>query len=480
MLTALVRALRRLAARLRPVPSAAGSSYDCNGRKQPEGRTGMTAMHSAERPGDTGAGTLAIMGLGYVGLPLALAFGARRPVIGFDVSAEAVAALASGTDPRGEIGADAFAAARHLRVTSDPAALAEARTVIVAVPTPVDAARRPDFRLLARACETLAPHLARGATVVFESTVYPGATEEVCIPILEAGSGLRWKQGFHVGYSPERINPGDPVHTLGGVVKVVAGDTPETASRLARLYGEVVSAGVHVAPSIAVAEAAKVIENVQRDLNIALMNELSMICRRIGIDTQDVLAAARTKWNFLDFHPGLVGGHCIGVDPYYLTYLAERIGHHPEVILAGRRINDRMGGVVAAEVAKALIAAGVSFPGARVNVLGVTFKADVRDVRNSRVADVIAELEGFGARVAAADDLADADAFRAEYGRSLTPRADLGSCDALIVAAPHRLYREMPLADLASSLVPGGLFVDPLARFAPEAVRTAGFRHWRL
>ncbi|HET9976648.1 MAG TPA: nucleotide sugar dehydrogenase, partial [Burkholderiaceae bacterium] len=339
---------------------------------------------------------VAVVGLGYVGLPLAIEFGKRYRTIGFDLSAAKIAAYLKHHDPTGEVPAESFAASTLLRPTTDPAALAEADFVVVAVPTPVDDAHVPDFSPLEGASVFVGRNLKRGATVVYESTVYPGATEEVCIPILERESGLKWKADFTVGYSPERINPGDKQRTLTTIVKVVSGDSAETLERVAAMYASVVTAGVYKASSIKVAEAAKVIENTQRDLNIALVNELAMIFRRIGIDTTEVLEAAGTKWNFLPFRPGLVGGHCIGVDPYYLTHKAELVGYHPEVILAGRRINDGMGAHVANEVLKLMARRGLDVARGRVLLLGLTFKENCPDLRNTRVVDVIAALRDYG------------------------------------------------------------------------------------
>jgi len=352
--------------------------------------------------------TVAVVGLGYVGLPLAIEFGKKHRTIGFDVSEPKVAAYARQQDPTGEVSSEEFKAARHLQVTTNAAALREADFIIVAVPTPVDEAHNPDFGPLVGASTTVGKNLSRGTTVVFESTVYPGATEEVCIPVLERNSGLKWRKDFHVGYSPERINPGDKQHTLTKIVKVVSGDSPATLERVAEVYGSVVSAGVHRASSIKVAEAAKVIENTQRDLNIALVNELAIIFHKIGIDTMEVLHAAGTKWNFLPFRPGLVGGHCIGVDPYYLTYKADTLGYHPQVILSGRKINDGMGKYIAEQTVKRMLLRRFAVAGEAVIVLGLTFKEDVPDTRNSRVVDVVRELESFGARVFVHDPVADA------------------------------------------------------------------------
>lgn len=342
---------------------------------------------------------VAVVGLGYVGLPLAVEFGKVLETIGYDLSAAKIDHFRRHEDPTGEVSREQFEAAKRLTVTNDPKDLARAYFLIVAVPTPVDAGHNPDFFPLVSASETCGRHMKRGATVVYESTVYPGATEEVCIPVLEKHSGMKWLKDFHVGYSPERINPGDKEHTLPRIVKVVSGDDAATLDAVAALYGAVVKAGVHKASSIKVSEAAKVIENTQRDLNIALVNELAMIFDRIGIDTLEVLKAAGTKWNFLPFRPGLVGGHCIGVDPYYLTHKAEKLGYHPQVILAGRRINDGMGKYIAEQTVKTLIQHGLPVKGANVSVLGLTFKENCPDLRNSKVIDVIRELESYGVNV---------------------------------------------------------------------------------
>lgn len=348
---------------------------------------------------NTSAPVIAVVGLGYVGLPLAVEFGKRHPTIGFDLSARKVEAYQRFEDPTGEVSSEQLRAATQLTCTTDGAALKDADFIVVAVPTPIDEARRPDFFPLISSSETVGRHMKRGAIVVYESTVYPGATEDICVPVLEKFSGLKWKQDFHIGYSPERINPGDKLRTLTKIVKLVSGDTPETLAVVQKLYGDIIEAGVYAASSIRVAEAAKVIENTQRDLNIALMNELSLIFDKLDLDTQEVLAAAGTKWNFLPFRPGLVGGHCIGVDPYYLTHKAAMIGHHPQVILAGRRINDSMAAHVARSTVKRIVRRGGHAGRARVIVLGLTFKENCADLRNSKVADLVRELEEFGCAV---------------------------------------------------------------------------------
>jgi len=383
-------------------------------------------------------------------------------------------------DPSGTVSAADMAAATHLIYTSDAADLARADTLIIAVPTPVDAAHKPDFAPLMAASGTVGKHLKPGATVIYESTVYPGATEEVCIPVLERASGMQWQRDFWVGYSPERINPGDQQHILLNTVKVVAGDCPDTLARVAGLYAKVVTAGVHPVSSIRVAEAAKVIENTQRDLNIALMNELAVIFNMMGLDTTEVLEAAGTKWNFLPFRPGLVGGHCIGVDPYYLTYKAEMLGYHPEVILAGRRINDSMGKFIAEQTIKQMIQAGSAIKGARVNVLGITFKENVPDLRNSKVVDLIAELKTYGVEVAVHDPVADAEEARQAYGVTLLPWDELPRADALVVAVVHTSFTTKSIALYANKIRAGGCFIDVKSQFDVGALRAAGLTVWRL
>lgn len=422
---------------------------------------------------------ISVIGLGYVGLPVAVAFGRTGvPVVGFDISERRVAELRAGHDHTGEVPAADLAAAR-LTLGTDPAALRDADVHIVTVPTPIDDAKQPDLRPLIAATRTVGRQLKRGDIVVYESTVYPGATERDCVPVLEAESGLRLGRDFAVGYSPERINPGDRTHRFETITKVVSGSDQAALETIAAVYGSVVTAGVHRAPSIAVAEAAKVIENTQRDLNIALMNELAMIFHRLGIDTQDVLAAARTKWNFLPFVPGLVGGHCIGVDPYYLTHRAEQAGHHAEVILAGRRINDTMGHYVARETVKALMRGGLP-PEPRVTVLGLTFKEDVPDLRNTRVVDLVREVEGFGIPVAVHDALADPAEALAEYGLALQGPDALPPADAVVLAVPHAAYREGGWP-LVTGLLKGGrgLVIDLKGTLDRDAVPD-GVRLWRL
>lgn len=424
--------------------------------------------------------TLAVIGLGYVGLPLVVEFGKHSRTLGFDIAVSKVDACRRGTDPSRELTDDEMAAAVHAEYTADPALLGEADIIIVAVPTPVDEARIPDFRPLVGASVSAGQNMKKGAVVVYESTVYPGATEEVCIPVLERESGMKWKKDFFVGYSPERINPGDREHTLTRILKVVSGDTPETLEKVAALYEQIIIPGVHRASSIKAAEAAKVIENTQRDLNIALMNELAIIFEKLGIDTNEVLAAAGTKWNFLKFKPGLVGGHCIGVDPYYLTHKAEMLGYHPQVILAGRRINDGMAKFVVEQTIKRMISNGSYVKGAKVVVLGLTFKEDCGDLRNSKVADIITELKSYGVEAFVHDPYADFDEARHEYGVSLCNWSDLPRAEAIVAAVAHKQYAEMDVEDLTRKLIKGGCFIDVKAAFDKAALEAAGAKVWRL
>ncbi len=424
--------------------------------------------------------TIAVIGLGYVGLPLAVEFGKKHETLGFDLAADKVAAYARHVDPTGEVGSEDLRAATRLSCSTDPAVIGKADFIVVAVPTPVDEAHQPDFTPLLKSSESVGRHIKRGATVVFESTVYPGATEEVCIPIIEKHSGLKWKRDFFVGYSPERINPGDKERTVTKIVKVVSGDTPETLERVASVYGSIITAGVYKASSIKVAEAAKVIENTQRDLNIALMNELSVIFHRIGIDTLEVLKAAGTKWNFLPFRPGLVGGHCIGVDPYYLTHKAEMLGYTPQVILAGRRINDSMGKYLAEQTVKQMIANDLSVKGAPIIVLGMTFKENCPDIRNSKVIDVVRELRSFGANVLVHDPIADTAECEHEYGLALTDWDSLPQASAIVASVSHQEYAAMGVEGLLRKLVPGGVFIDVKSAYDPVALQAAGVQPWRL
>ncbi|MDE2268508.1 MAG: nucleotide sugar dehydrogenase [Betaproteobacteria bacterium] len=423
---------------------------------------------------------VAVVGLGYVGLPLAVEFGKKYRTIGFDLSVEKIAAYCKHVDPTGEVSQENLKQASLLEPTTDASKLKEADFVIVAVPTPVDDAHNPDFSPLVGASTSVGKYLKPGAIVVYESTVYPGATEEICVPILEKQSGLKWKKDFFVGYSPERINPGDKEHTLTRIVKVVSGDTPETLETVANVYASVITAGVHRAESIKVAEAAKVIENTQRDLNIALMNELSLIFHRIGIDTLDVLKAAGTKWNFLPFRPGLVGGHCIGVDPYYLTHKADMLGYHPQVILAGRRINDGMGKYIAEQTIKQMSQAGLPIKGSDVIVLGLTFKENCPDLRNSKVIDVIRELASYGVNVIVHDPIADAGEAVHEYGVTLTPWAELPRAQAIVAAVAHQAYKDMAVAETLEKLLPSGIFMDIKCQYDAAALQSHGAQVWRL
>ena len=424
----------------------------------------------------------AVIGLGYVGLPVALAFARKfEGVVGFDIHAEKVEELRRGFDRNHEHAAEVLQSTR-LALTSSPADLSGCTFFVVAVPTPVDANNVPDLTPVERASVTVGKALSRGAVVVYESTVYPGVTEDICGAILERVSGLRCGVDFTLGYSPERINPGDKEHVLEKIIKVVSGQDAPTLDRVAAAYGAIVDAGVHRASSIKVAEAAKVIENTQRDLNIALMNELAIIFDRMGIRTRDVLAAAGTKWNFLRFKPGLVGGHCIGVDPYYLTMKAQQLGYQPEVILAGRRINNNMGPYVAQKIVKLLIDADVTVKGARVGILGVTFKEDCNDLRNSKVPDIRRELSQFGIEALVHDPLASAAEAMHEYGIRLSTLEELTNLDAMVLAVSHRWYLDRGQDDLLGRVRDGGVLVDVKSALDPSAVERAarGVRYWSL
>ncbi len=403
---------------------------------------------------------IAIIGLGYVGLPLAVAFGEKREVVGFDINAKRIAELNNGDDFTREVSPEELAAAPHLSFTDSLDDIADCTVFIVTVPTPIDDFKTPDFTPLVKASESVGKVLKVGDIVIYESTVYPGATEEVCVPVLERVSGLKFNADFYAGYSPERINPGDKEHRVTTIMKVTSGSTPAIAEEVDALYAGIITAGTHKASSIKVAEAAKVIENTQRDLNIALINELAMIFARLGIDTHEVLAAAGTKWNFLPFKPGLVGGHCIGVDPYYLTHKAQAIGYHPEIILAGRRVNDGMGSYVASELVKAMIKAGHTIAKARVLIMGFAFKENCPDLRNTRVIDVVKELQEFGCEVDITDCWADAAEAEHEYGISLTEQPAKGEYDGVIVAVPHKEYAVMSAGDLRSYLKESGVLFD--------------------
>ena len=423
--------------------------------------------------------SIAIIGLGYVGLPLAVAFARHRKVIGFDVNPARIRELQAGHDSTLEVDAEELAQARHLECTGDVERLREATVFIVTVPTPIDSARRPDLGPLMRASETIGAVLKPGDMVIYESTVYPGATEEVCVPILERVSGLTYltagspvapeTAGFYCGYSPERINPGDREHRVETIRKVTSGSTPEAAEAVDALYGEVITAGTYKASSIRVAEAAKVIENTQRDVNIALINELALIFNRLGIDTEEVLQAAGTKWNFLPFRPGLVGGHCIGVDPYYLTHKAQQIGYHPEMILAGRRINDGMGAYVAGQLVKAMLKRSIQVEGSRVLVMGLTFKENCPDLRNTRVVDILKELAEYDVQVDVYDPWANAEEAAHEYGIALCAEPPTGAYDGVIVAVAHRQFREMGPERLRGFGKPRHVLYDLKYLFPPEA-----------
>jgi len=424
---------------------------------------------------------IAIIGLGYVGLPLAVEFGKKYPTTGFDINGPRIAALISGHDSTLEVDEAELKQATQLNYTTDIEQLKSCNIYIVTVPTPIDSHKRPDLTPLEKASETVGKVLSKGDIVIYESTVYPGATEEVCVPILERHSGLTFNKDFYCGYSPERINPGDKEHRVTTIKKVTSGSTPEIADIVDNLYKSIITAGTHKASSIKVAEAAKVIENTQRDLNIALMNELAIIFERLGIDTLEVLKAAGTKWNFLPFRPGLVGGHCIGVDPYYLTHKAEILGYHPQVIQAGRRINDDMAAYVAQQTIKQMIRSGTNIRGAKVIVLGLTFKENCSDLRNSKVADLVKELQEFGCEVYVHDPLAEAEQALHEYGITLREWHQLPqNADAIVAAVSHAKYTTQPVANLLAPLKRCGVFIDIKSAYMPEAITATGAYLWRL
>ena len=423
---------------------------------------------------------IAVVGLGYVGLPLAVNLSKHFDLVGYDLKPDRIKELKAGTDRTLEVSKDELRKAT-VHFTDDPTILSQCRLIIVAVPTPIDTYRIPDLNPLKSASVTSGKYMQKGTCVVFESTVYPGVTEEVCLPILERESGMKMGKDFSLGYSPERINPGDKVHTLGKIIKIVAGSDTKTRKLLSKVYGKVVNAGIHEASSIKVAEAAKVIENTQRDLNIALMNELAMIFDVIGIDTKEVLEAAGTKWNFLPFEPGLVGGHCIGVDPYYLTFKSESIGYHPEMILAGRRINDNMGKYIAEKTVKLLIRAGKQVHGSKVAVLGLTFKENVPDLRNTKVVDAIEELKDYGVNVLVNDPLADPVEASQYYGIEMIALNRLPKVDAVIIAVKHKAYKALSLpkiAKLCRNPVP--VVIDIKGAFQPAAAKKLNILYWRL
>ena len=424
---------------------------------------------------------IAIIGLGYVGLPLAVEFGKKYPTTGFDINGPRIAALISGHDSTLEVDEAELKQATQLNYITDIEQLKSCNIFIVTVPTPIDSHKRPDLTPLEKASETVGKVLSKGDIVIYESTVYPGATEEVCVPILERHSGLTFNKDFYCGYSPERINPGDKEHRVTTIKKVTSGSTPEIANIVDNLYKSIITAGTHKASSIKVAEAAKVIENTQRDLNIALMNELAIIFERLGIDTLEVLKAAGTKWNFLPFRPGLVGGHCIGVDPYYLTHKAEILGYHPQVIQAGRRINDGMAAYLAQQTIKQMIRSGTNIRGAKVIVLGLTFKENCSDLRNSKVADLVKELQEFGCEVYVHDPLAEAEQALHEYGITLREWHQLPqNADAIVAAVSHAKYTTQPVANLLAPLKRCGVFIDIKSAYMPEAITATGAYLWRL
>ena len=428
----------------------------------------------------TNLSKIAVVGLGYVGLPLAVHFGEKYRTIGFDLKKSIVENCKIHKDPTGEVSDRDFEKAVHFTATTDAGQMSDADYIIVAVPTPIDKARRPDLKPVESASRTVGKVMKKGAVVIFESTVYPGVTEDICVPILEKESGMVWKEDFHVGYSPERINPGDKEHTLTRITKVVSGDDEETLDKVAVLYESIITAGVHRTMTIKEAEAAKVIENTQRDLNIALMNELALIFDRLDIDTKNVLEAAGSRWNFLKFFPGLVGGHCIGVDPYYLTFKAESEGYHPEIILAGRRINDNMGRFVVEKTVKMMIAEGQHIKGARVGVLGLTFKEDCPDLRNTRVVDIIDELNSYGCDVLVHDPLADPAEAKEYYGVDLCGWDELRELGAVILAVPHKAYKDIPVNELAGMLDGNSCLIDVKSILDVDEVAKTGVSFWRL
>ncbi len=426
---------------------------------------------------------ICIIGLGYVGLPLSVLFSKKFKVIGFDINPQRIEELQKGYDRTKEVSKEALKNS-NIEFTDKPKKISEAKVIIITVPTPIDKHNIPDLGPIKSATKTVGKYMKKGSTIIYESTVYPGLTEEECIPILEKESGLKWKKDFWVGYSPERVNPGDKEHTIDKIIKVVSGDTPETLKFLAWLYGSVITAGIHKAPDIKTAEAAKVIENTQRDLNIALMNELSIIFNKMGLDTKAVLEAAATKWNFLRFEPGLVGGHCIGVDPYYLTFKAQAIGYHPEVILAGRRINDYMGKFVAENTVKKLIQAGKAVDGSKVLILGFTFKENISDIRNTKVIDIYNELKEYGIDVYVYDPHADPEEVKKEYGIELIDEIEKEKpYDAVIVAVRHKEFIEKFNFSRFKELMDNGdrpVLIDIKGIYDKEEAAAQGFLYWRL
>jgi UDP-N-acetyl-D-galactosamine dehydrogenase len=424
---------------------------------------------------------IAVIGLGYVGLPLAVEFGKQIPVVGYDILQQRIDELQSGHDRTHETSAEQLQSATFLRYSSNPKDLQDCTVFIITVPTPVDSANRPDLSLLILASQTVGQAICKNALVVYESTVYPGVTEEICVPVLENASGLHFNHDFFCGYSPERVNPGDKVNTLTHIRKITSGSTPEAAEAVDKLYSRIITAGTYKAPSIKVAEAAKVIENTQRDLNIALMNELSVLFDRLNIDTLDVLEAAGSKWNFVPFRPGLVGGHCIGVDPYYLTYKAEQVGYHPQIILAGRRINDNMAGYAARNTVKMMLRTGMDAPRCKVGVLGITFKENCPDIRNSKVVDLVRELQAWGMDVIVTDPIANAEEVKHEYGLALGTVDECHPVDALIVAVGHNIYRALNATQLRSYCRHASpVLTDIKSLYDRDELTKAGFTVYRL
>ncbi len=423
---------------------------------------------------------IAIIGLGYVGLPLAVYFGTKFHTTGFDLKESIIKNCKKFVDPTNEVSREEFEKSKFFYPTSDPSKISDADYIIIAVPTPIDKARRPDLKYIQSSSATAGKYMKKGCVVIFESTVYPGVTEDICIPILETMSGFKWKEDFNVGYSPERINPGDKIHTLSKIVKVVSGDDEKTCDKVAALYETIIEAGVHRTKTIKEAEAAKVIENTQRDLNIALMNELALIFDKLGIDTKNVLEAAGSKWNFLPFQPGLVGGHCIGVDPYYLTFKAESEYYHPQIILAGRRINDNMGRFLVERTIKMMIKHEMSIKNSTIGVLGLTFKENCPDLRNTKVIDIIDELKSYGTKVLVHDAVSEAGKAIESYNINLCSFNDLKDLSALILAVPHKAYLDKKLSDFKNMLVPGGCFIDVKSVFDPEDAKELGLNYWRL
>ena len=424
---------------------------------------------------------IAVIGLGYVGLPLAVEFGKQIPVVGYDILQQRIDELQSGHDRTHETSAEQLQSATFLRYSSNPKDLQDCTVFIITVPTPVDSANRPDLSLLVLASQTVGQAIGKNALVIYESTVYPGVTEEICVPVLENASGLHFNHDFFCGYSPERVNPGDKVNTLTHIRKITSGSTPEAAEAVDKLYSRIITAGTYKAPSIKVAEAAKVIENTQRDLNIALMNELSVLFDRLNIDTLDVLEAAGSKWNFVPFRPGLVGGHCIGVDPYYLTYKAEQVGYHPQIILAGRRINDNMAGYAARNTVKMMLRTGMDAPRCKVGVLGITFKENCPDIRNSKVVDLVRELQAWGMDVIVTDPIANAEEVKHEYGLALGTVDECHPVDALIVAVGHNSYRALNATQLRSYCRHASpVLTDIKSLYDRDELTKAGFTVYRL